>query len=614
MRAKGSLVMRSVLCAGVARSATATAANGLAALAAAVALATGAIPPACGADATLRSAHSADAFVRRSGTSSPAKAEAASAAKAGSEPTSLPSTSWLAYGNGPNRRNYTPEKFTTPLSLVWKFTTAPADERVPPVVTADRVFCPAGSHMYCLDLATGASLWDYDAGGSILAAPSYADGRVFFGADNGRIVCLNAADGKQAWLVSATRSVRAAPAVVGGVVYVALLDRRAMAIDAASGAVRWTVQLTDELWGAPAVAGDVVYVPTADAQLFGLDTANGRIRMQLTMARRRALLRPPVVAEDAIYITGRSDLHAFSRRGSQRWEKEYDTLLTGAPAFDGRRLYVSLIDGRVLAVDPQRGQTLWQFDFNNPMASPPTAVGEVVIAGSASGMVYALDAATGQPRWRYEGRPPGLAAGSKADFNLVAPAVYSNGSLYLIWDDGSLARFDANAPDATAPTIRLLTPAENMTTGTKLPKVIGAQVYDEESGLDVSSLTMKLDGAPIKADYNPYAGYYAYTIKEKGSTGPLKPGWHTLSVTARDRRGNEALRTWRFVAQPGTEAVAPAEPQPAPAEPTPAPPSASPESGQPEQPGPPPESAPLLRPESPAPGPETPAPPEAPSP
>jgi hypothetical protein len=386
-----------------------------------------------------------------------------------------------------------------------------------------------------------------------------------------------------------------------------------MAIDAATGAVRWTVQLTDELWGAPAVAGDLVYVPTADAQLFGLDAADGRIRMQVTMARRRALMHPPVVAENAIYIAGRSDLRALSRRGTQRWEKEYDTFLTGAPALDGRRLYLSLIDGRVLGVDLERGRTLWQLDFNNQMASPPTVVGDVVIAGSAGGMVYALDAATGEPRWRYDGRPPALAAGSKADFNLVAPPVYSNGSLYLIWDDGSLARFDVNAPDATAPTIRLLTPPENMVTGTKLPKLIGAQVYDEESGLDASALTMKLDGAPISAQYDPYTGYFTYTIKEKGGTGPLKPGWHTLSVSARDQRGNEVERTWRFVAQPGAETTVPAQPaQPAP------PPSGSPEYGppaseQPQQPGQPPAVGPPLPPESLSPEPETPAPPEAPA-
>jgi outer membrane protein assembly factor BamB/plastocyanin len=463
---------------------------------------------------------------------------------------------WLTFRNDLERHNYSREDFTPPISLVWKFTTAATKERVPPVVTADRVFCPAGSFMYCLDLATGAQLWSYDAKDDILAPPTYADGRVFFGADNGNVICVNAADGKEVWVVSTAREIRANPAVAGGTVYVVSLDRRAMALDAATGARRWSTQLTDELWAAPAVSNNMVFVPTADAQIFGLDAADGRIRMQVTLTRRRALLSPAVITEDAIYIAGRSDLRAYNRRGTERWVLDFDAFTTGAPAWADGRLYLSLIDGRVLAVDPQKGKTLWKFDFNTEMSSPPTAVGNVIIAGAIGGMVYALDAATGAPRWRYMAGPPGLAVGSKAEFDLVASPVYSNGSLYLIWDDGNLARFDVKAPDLIPPTIRLLTPAENSVSDTKLPRVVGAQVFDEESGLDAAGLTMSLDGAPVDAKYDPYTGYFTYTIDQKSPFAPLKPGWHALTITARDQRGNQITKTWRFVAQPGAEKTA----------------------------------------------------------
>ncbi|UCH35296.1 MAG: PQQ-binding-like beta-propeller repeat protein [Armatimonadota bacterium] len=475
---------------------------------------------------------------------------------------------WLAYRNGPERRNATAEAFATPLSLVWKFTTAASSQRVPPAVTADRVFCAAGSYVYCLDVATGAGLWSYDAGDTILAAPAFADGRVFLGADNTKVVCLNADDGKEIWAVTAARAIRAAPVVVDGVVYATSLDRRAMAIDAATGARRWSTQLTDELWGAPAVSGGFVFVPTADAQLFALDTDDGKIRRQITMPRRKALIHPVVVTDDALYVAGRSDVTALNRRGTERWAVDFNTFLTGAPAVAHGRLYISLVDGRVLALDVEKGKTLWEFPFNTLMSTPPTVVGDVVIVGAVGGMVYALDAATGLPRWRYLARPPGLAAGTKADFDLAAPAVYSNGSLYLVWDDGNLARFDANWPDISPPTIRLLTPRENMVTGITLPKLVGAQVFDEQSGLDLADLAMSLDDAPVEAEYDPYSGHYTYTIDDQSAFAPLKSGWHALSVTARDQRGNETTRQWRFFAQPGGEAAEETETaQPAPAEP-----------------------------------------------
>lgn len=480
---------------------------------------------------------------------------------------------WPAYRDGPHNLNYTPEAFTPPFSLVWRFTTEAAKKRVPPVVVGNRVFLAAGHMMYALDGVTGARVWQYAAGAEILSPPAYAQGKVFFGADNGKVIALNADSGAEAWAVSTSRYVRAAPVVVEGVVYAAALDRRVMAIDAATGALRWTVRVTDEVWGTPAVRGGMVYVPTADGQVLVLDAGDGRTRTQVTLPRRRALLHAVVASDDGMYIAGRADLRALGLRGALRWEQSYDAFVAGAPAFADGRLYVALINGRVQALDAQKGTVLWSFDFKAPMSSPPTVAGGVVVVGAVGGTVYALDAVTGKPRWRYLARPPGLAAGVEASFDLVAPAVYSDGSLYLMWNDGSLARFDDAWPDPAPPTIRLLTPEPDRVTDTDLPKLIGAQVFDQESGLDASSLEMLFDDTKVEADYDPYSGYFTHTIgKDSPLSRALTPGWHTVKVSARDQRGNSASKLWRFVATPGGEAegAGPAE-QPeqpgAPAEP-----------------------------------------------
>ncbi len=474
---------------------------------------------------------------------------------------------WLAYRNGPQRLNYTSEAFTPPFSLVWKFTTEASDKRVPPVVTGDRVFVAAGASMHALDLATGAEVWKYDAGAAILAAPAYADGRLYFGANSGNIVALDAATGEEAWTVETARGIYASPVVVGGVVYAASLDRQVMALDAATGARRWAVHLTDEVRGAPAVSAGLVYLPTADGQVFALDTHDGRTRLQVTLPRRSALLHSAVVSDDAIYVAGRMVLLALSLRGTQRWAMEFDRFVAGAPAMAGRRLYLGLIDGRVIAIDAVRGVKVWSFDFKAPMSKEPTVVGDVVIAGAVGGTVCALDAVTGALRWRYLAGPPALAAGVNASFELVAPAVYSNGSLYLVWNDGTLARFDTQWPDPVPPVVTMLTPAENRVTGVDLPKVIGAQVFDAESGIDVASLEMTLDQVKVSTEYDPRTGYLTSTIADDSSFAPLASGWHIITVTARDERGNTTSKQWRFVAVPGGEEL---EGAPAPTEAAPA--------------------------------------------
>ncbi|HUT75636.1 MAG TPA: PQQ-binding-like beta-propeller repeat protein [Armatimonadota bacterium] len=475
------------------------------------------------------------------------------------------SADWPMYRNGPQRLNHSAEAFTPPLSLVWKFTTEASRRRVPPVIAGDRVFVAAGSTVYGLDLATGAQLWRYDAGSTVLGAPSYAEGKVFLGADNGKVIALSAADGTEAWAVAMARFVRAAPVVADGVVYAASLDQRVTAIDAETGAQRWTVRLTDEVWGAPAVQGDLLVVTTADAQVFGLDTDDGRTRIRFTVPRRRALMHSAVVTDDAIYVAGRAELRALSLRGTQRWALDVSSFVAGAPAFADGRLYLALVDGRVLAVDTQKGAVLWTFDFHTPMSAAPTVVGDVVIMGAVGGTVYAVDAATGTPRWRYLARPPGLAAGVDAAFDLVAPAVFANGSLYVVWDDGTLARFDTQGSDPAPPTIAMLTPADSQVTGVSVPKTIGAQVFDEESGLDLASLEMTLDGAKVEADYDPYTGYFTHGVGEDAGAVALPSGWHVVTVSARDQRGNVASRLWRFEAVPGGEAteIAPSFYQPA---------------------------------------------------
>jgi outer membrane protein assembly factor BamB len=53
--------------------------------------------------------------------------------------------------------------------------------------------------LHCLDAATGRTLWSYFTDGPIRLAPTYADGRILFGSDDGKIYCLNAGNGELIW-------------------------------------------------------------------------------------------------------------------------------------------------------------------------------------------------------------------------------------------------------------------------------------------------------------------------------------------------------------------------------------------------------------------------------
>lgn len=70
-----------------------------------------------------------------------------------------------------------------------------------PIVAAGKMFVgsPNNDRMTCIDLETGAEEWKFYADGPIRFAPVAADGKLYFGSDDGYMYCLNQSDGALVW-------------------------------------------------------------------------------------------------------------------------------------------------------------------------------------------------------------------------------------------------------------------------------------------------------------------------------------------------------------------------------------------------------------------------------
>ena len=78
-----------------------------------------------------------------------------------------------------------------------------ADAAYTPVAADGLLFVPSNlrDEVAALDLATGKTVWRYITGGPVRYAPVYADGRLYFGSDDGMLYCLKAATGELQWKV-----------------------------------------------------------------------------------------------------------------------------------------------------------------------------------------------------------------------------------------------------------------------------------------------------------------------------------------------------------------------------------------------------------------------------
>ncbi|CAL9505334.1 serine/threonine-protein kinase [Streptomyces sp. enrichment culture] len=180
---------------------------------------------------------------------------------------------------------------------------------------------------------------------------------------------------------------------------------RVTAVDPASGDVRWDAEL----------AGTLTPVGAADRSVFLV--AEGRTYSDVkavvrytpaTGATRRVALPVPVeqasasagVRGDTVYLMGAggSLVAVDMAAGKQAWRLETGVSRGSAPVSDGRHVYVTVPDGRLLGVDARKGKLLGQTrprlgaDSDKVPASlpAPLVAGGHVYAGAPDGTVFGV--------------------------------------------------------------------------------------------------------------------------------------------------------------------------------------------------------------------------------
>ncbi|WP_435143758.1 PQQ-binding-like beta-propeller repeat protein [Halobaculum sp. P14] len=274
------------------------------------------------------------------------------------------------------------------------------------VVADGKVYAGTDGELHAVDAASGRSLWRsrLREGESplISSTPAVADGRVYLGANDGRVYALNASDGSHEWsyVLESDGWVGAPPTVVEDTAYVASNNSEGdsqgtiAALDAATGTEQWRLPLDGDVESAPAVVDGTVYVSVATA---GVDN---------------------LLAIDA-------------KTGGRRWGFSAQLRVPGAPAVVDGTVYFGDEDGWLYALDAKTGEIEWQTTPAvglGPVASSPAVTEEMLYVTDKDEYILKFDRKTGKIRGSME-----LASGSGTTIQegLSSSPVVVDGIIYV---------------------------------------------------------------------------------------------------------------------------------------------------------------------------------------
>jgi outer membrane protein assembly factor BamB len=260
-------------------------------------------------------------------------------------------------------------------------------------------------------------VWTYEAGSALWAGPTYADGVVYVGGQDGQVHAVDARTGRGLWVFRAGAAVRTRPTVADGCVYVPADDGFLYKLKASGGEEVWRVKVVEkpierlpfddpksryDRFGADVTVKDGrLYLGTHDGNVLALDPATGA--RLWSFATGDAVLAAPAVAEGRLYA-GSFDRHVYAldaASGKVLWKRDTQGAVVSTPAVAGERLVVGNRAYDVLGLEARTGEVAWnRYVWFSWIESTATVRDGVAYLGSSdAAAVFAFDAATGRRRW-----------------------------------------------------------------------------------------------------------------------------------------------------------------------------------------------------------------------
>jgi len=248
-----------------------------------------------------------------------------------------------------------------------------------------------------------------------------ADGTLFLGSTEGKLVAVNIADGTSQW----SESLQASGAT----------GRFGCAAASAGVAI----------YGTPAVAGDLVYIGGYNGKIYAFDSGSLQKRwVYPPEGNLQPIIGGTVVALGNVYFSVYDSddkvgkVYALKAdTGVKVWESSpAGDEIWSTPVIDGETIYISSFDKKLYALNAVTGEKKWEtVEIGGALAATPLVDNNTVYFGSFDRYLYAVDAGDGSLKWKSE-----VEAGS---WFWAKPIIYNN-TVYAPSLDGKVYILDAD--------------------------------------------------------------------------------------------------------------------------------------------------------------------------
>jgi outer membrane protein assembly factor BamB len=276
---------------------------------------------------------------------------------------------------------------------------------------------------------TGEVKWKVPHGKAFYNEGFHHDGRFYIVDSDGMLLAVDSSDGHVLWQVKTGQMMYSAPVMVAGNIFLATTTGELFLVAPGDGKVISQAKMPAGFFTKPVVMESSV-ITAATSGIITCVRIPDLTTVWQTKTKGRIAVSSPVLKDGILYlINNAGDLAVFSAvDGSLLWRKEIGQKTLSTPCVYTGKIFMALVDGRILALD-KNGNRIWTVALGDSIEAPINCGNGFILASTMKGRVFMLSSVDGSIResWSLDGQiiSGSVIAGNRFYLGTLGGKVYS---------------------------------------------------------------------------------------------------------------------------------------------------------------------------------------------